>query len=228
MPTPEEFSQQAFHERRHGAANAPRPPSLDQSFDRSQAIARGDALPADWYQDQALVKHMAQMARYLSDAFRGMTIVATEPAHAVPAFWSEPVDVFGSHTFAASVATDWITVASYTTRTGRWARVEEYGVDVVIGNGTYDYASGDLEFRLLLGGQPVPSLSNFTEHRGSTLQPRKTFFVSSGENETRLIQFQCRKVDAGNTDEQVVTANFRGWNWRPDNNFEGPKVSQAS
>ena len=228
MPTPEEFNQQAFSERRQGAASAPRPPSLDQSFERSQAIARGDALPTDWYQDQAVIKHMAQMARYLADAFRGMTIVATEPAHAVPAFWSEPVDIFGTQTFAGSAATDWTTVASYITRTGRWARVEEYGIDVVDEGGVYDYSTGVLEFRILLGGQPVPSLSGFTEHRGSTLQPRKTFFVSSGENETRLIQFQCRKVDAANQNEQVVTANFRGWNWRPDNNFEGPKVSQAS
>ena len=225
MPTPEEMKSKAFAN--HQKAG-PRPPSLEQSFDRSQAIARGDALPPDWYQDQALRKHFESLARYLSDAFRGMTIVATEPAHAVPAFWSQPLDVFGSAEFAGSSLVDWTTIAEFTTQTGRWARVAQYGLDVDDDGGTYDYSSGVLEFRFLLGANPVPSLSNFTEHRGSTLQPRDTYFTSSGENDTAHIQFQGRKVDAGNQNVQTVTANFRGWTWRPDNNYEGPKVSQAS
>lgn len=216
---------QGFVERPQGA---PRPPSLDQSAERSRAIARGDALPPDWYRDQAMVQHFAKLASYLADAFSGMTIVATEPAHAVPAFWSEPLDIFGEHEFAGSAATDWVTVASFTTRSGRWARIAQYGIDVVDSGGTYDYSSGDLEFRFLLGNNPVPSLAGFTEHRGSTLQPRDTYFISSGENDTRLIQFQCKKADATNANTQKVTLNFRGWTWRPDNNYEGPKVSQAS
>jgi hypothetical protein len=71
----------------------------------------------------------------------------------------------------------------------------------------------------------VTGFEQFTEHRGSTQRPRNTYFVSNGENNTRLIQFQARRLIAS-PDPLTVTLNFRGWTWRPLNNYEGPKSSQ--
>jgi hypothetical protein len=172
------------------------------------------------------VEERQRVANFLSQvlqAIQNLNITAAQPAHDVPAFWSQPVDRFGTLVVAPGAAsTTWTTVASYTTGPGRWTRVESYGQDV---DNTYAY-NGSLSFRFMMGGQAVTNLEKFTEHRGSAARPRRTFFLSNGDNDTRLIEFQVQRTLLTAVPYTVVLS-FGGWTWRPLNTYEGPKASQA-
>ena len=195
--------------------------------DRLRRVAQGDgpAQPDSLFTEQEKKRAQVFLSQLLR-AFQNINFTASQPAHDVPGFWSDPVDIFGQVNFPAATITDWTDVATFVTRPGRWARIEQYGQDVsdLLSGDAFPY-DGTLQFRMLMGGQTVPGLNTYTEQRGSAARPRDTFFLSNGDNDTATIKFQCRRAIAS-PDPLTVTLNFRGWTWRALNNYEGPKASQ--
>ncbi len=112
------------------------------------------------------------------------------------------------------------TVVSFTCPPGRWARIEQYGVNVLDPAYTYD-GSILWAFRGPQGNYLDQGMSNWGEQRGSMVFPRKTVIILQEE---QTLNFQVRRaVAAGGA--QTVQMGFRGWTWRLRNNYEGTQAS---
>ncbi len=165
--------------------------------------------PADRARAAALVQELAKL-------LRNTNITASLPAHDSPGLWSLPIDLSASFALPSAVG-PYTTVLSYKVPSGRWARIESYGVDVG-GGFTYD---GSILWRIRVDGLNVPDLADWGQHRGTIVQPRNTFFLVPPD---KTVIFQVRRAVAGIATSQVVMA-LLGYTWRLRRNDEGTKAS---
>jgi len=156
----------------------------------------------------ALVRKFAQWSR-------NTNITAALPAHSAPGYWSEPIDLSDRYSLPAAVG-DYVTVLSYTAPEGRYGRIAAYGFDVA--SFTYD---GSILWQIVLNGQPVYSLQNIANHRGSMVQPAPTFIIVP---QGQTVQFQVRRAVAAGGDSDV-DMKLQGWDWSLRKNAEGTKSS---
>ncbi len=174
--------------------------------------------------DQAeIARHTMTPEKGLVDemvkALRNFNFTVGLPAHIRPHIWSNPVDVSGSVALQAAVS-QYQTVATFTCPPGRWARIEQYGVNVL--DPTYTYDGSILwAFRGPQGAYLDQGMSNWGEQRGSMVFPRKTFVILQ---EGQTLDFQVRRAVAAGA-PQNVQMGFRGWTWRLRNNYEGTQAS---
>src|SRR5882757_382320 len=68
---------------------------------------------------------------------RNTNFTASEPAHAQPMLWSDPIDLSDTYTLPAAASPTYTPVISYVVPPGRYARISGYGFDVS-GGFTYD------------------------------------------------------------------------------------------
>jgi hypothetical protein len=157
----------------------------------------------------AVVDRIAKIAR-------NTNFTAALPAYTAPGYWSNNIDESDTVLMAAAV-TPYQTVLEYTAPPSRYGFVNAYGFDVQDPTYTYD---GTLQWRMVLNGVPVQSLLDFGEHRGSMVQPAKTFIVvPMGQK----LQFQIqRTLAAGGA--LSVAMKFKGWDWLLRKNAEGTKA----
>lgn len=147
---------------------------------------------------------------------RNTNFTASEPAHAQPMLWSDPIDLSANYVLPAAVG-PYASVLSFIVPSGRYARINGYGVQVG-GGFTYD---GSILWRITVNGLAVPSLLDWGEQRGTIAIPRQTFIVVPQDQK---ISFDVRRaVAAGGTSD--VTMALKGWTWRLRKNFEGTKSS---
>jgi hypothetical protein len=165
--------------------------------------------PADRARADALVQRLATL-------LRNTNITASLPAHSEPGLWSDPIDLSASYSLPAAVGA-YTTVLSFAVPSGRWARIDAYGFDVG-GGFTYD---GSILWRLQVNGVNVPGLQPWGEHRGSLVQPRKTFFLVP---QSQTVTFQVKRAVAAGS-PSTVTMALLGWMWRLRRNDEGTKAS---
>ena len=166
----------------------------------------------------------ALLLQQLSALLQNTNITASQPAHNAPNLWSTPVDLSGQVTVPA-IVTPYLPVISFRAPPGRWVRISGYGEDV---NGNYTY-DGSLLWQISKNGQPVQTISDFAEHRGTVIRPRDTFILLNGNNGDSngggdLITFSVRRAVAAGAPNQVSMALI-GWSWRPRNDYEGTKAS---
>jgi hypothetical protein len=179
----------------------------------------GPGVPQLPPEQQAIVD--ALWARFVKWT-RNTNFTASEPAHAQPMLWSEPIDLSDTYTLAtaADPAGVYHTVLEYTAPSGRWARINAYGYDVD-GGFTYD---DSILWQITVNGLAVPSMNGFGEHRGTVAIPRQTFIIVP-ENQTVRFNVQ-RAVAAGGTNDIVMA--MQGWSWRLRKDYEGTKASVAA
>lgn len=159
----------------------------------------------------------------LARLMRNTNITAALPAHVSPTIWSTPVDLSARVSIpAAAAAPDvWQDIITYTVPRGRYARISEYGYEV--DDAAYVY-NGGIQFRILVGGRPVPTLDNFVEQRGTPVRPRETVILVP-ENEQ--IKFQARRAVAA-VGAQDLIAVLVGWTWRLRNTYEGTRAATTA
>lgn len=201
-----------------------------QGRDRMRAIAQQDPIgsataeqtmaaqfasfsKADRARASALVQELAKL-------LRNTNITASQPANAKPSFWAEPIDLSAQIVVPAAVGL-YTAVVNYVVPPGRYARIDAYGFDVAGGAYAYD---GSLLWRMLVNGNPVYSLNNIAEHRGSIVQPRKTYFLAK---EDFTVSFQVRRAVAALATDAVTMA-FTGWIWPLRRNAEGTKAATTA
>ncbi len=181
-----------------------------------EGAAKGTLAPAPLLtpEQQALVDAVIYK---LAKIARNTNFTMQLPAHSQPMYWSNNIDLSDTVTMAAAVSA-YQTVLQYTAPDSRYGRISQYGFDVSDPAYTYD---GTLQWRMVLNGQPVQSLLDFSEHRGSMVQPADTFIIVP---QGQTIQFQVRRTSAagGSLD---VAMKLKGWDWLLRNNNEGTKAS---
>jgi hypothetical protein len=129
------------------------------------------------------------------------------------------VDLSDSAVVPAAVQAQYVPVVEFTCPPGRWARIEQYGVNVL--DPAYTYNDSILWAFRLQGRFLDQGMSNWGEQRGTMVFPRKTIIIVQ---EGQLLQFMVRRaVAAGGP--QTVQMGFRGWTWRLRNNYEGTQAS---
>lgn len=166
----------------------------------------------------------ALLLQQLSALIQNTNITVSQPAHNAPNLWSTPVDLSGQVTVPANV-TVYLPVITFRAPPGRWVRINGYGVDA---SGNYGYA-GSLLWQISKNGQPVQTLDNWAEHRGTVIRPRDTFILLNGNNGSSngggdIITFSVRRAVAAGAPNQVSMA-LVGYTWRPRNDYEGTKAS---
>ncbi len=199
-------------------------PGVESRDDYAQQLMRGQApmlgqgsAPLD---PKELPRARA-LARILSQLIQNTNVTAALPAHVQPPLWSTPVDLSATVTLPAAVG-QYQTVLAYTVPQGRWARIEGYGVDVPQTPAfTYD---GSILWQIAVNGNPVPTLDNWGEHRGSVIQPANTVIVL---RENDRVTFNVRRAVAAAGTSRVVMA-LRGWQWLLRYNYEGTKAVLTS
>ena len=157
----------------------------------------------------AVVDRLAKIAR-------NTNFTASEPAHAVPTYWSNNIDLSDTVSLPGAVSA-YQTVLTYKAPPSRYARISAYGFDV---NNSYTY-DGTLQWRFILNGVPVQDLLDIVEHRGSMVQPADTFIVVPMD-QTLLFQVR-RTLAAGGAFS--VNMKVKGWDWPLRVNSEGTKAS---
>jgi hypothetical protein len=170
--------------------------------------------------EQAKVRALALV---MGKMMRQVNLTTADPAHVSPTVWSEPVDESARVSIPAAAALPgvWQDVITLEIPKGRWARIEGYGYSVEDPAYTYD---GGIQFRILVNGNPVPSLSTFTEQRGTPINPRKVFFLATSQQQ---IKFQARRAVAA-AGAQDLVAVLTGWTWILRNTFEGTRAATTA
>lgn len=184
------------------------PGSVEAIADMQRQLAR--LSPADRARAAALTAELAKL-------IRNTNITASQPAHAEPDIWSMPIDLSATVTVAAAVSAAYTTVIAYTVPSGFYARINGYGFDV---DGGYAY-DGSLLWRIQINGSNAPNLQPWAEHRGTVVQPRKTFLIVP---QTQRVTFQVRRAVLAGA-PSVVAMALTGWTWRLRRNDEGTKAS---
>jgi hypothetical protein len=159
------------------------------------------------------------MAAALVQALRQYNFTVGLPAHIRPHIWSDSIDVSGSVTLGAAVS-QYQQVVTFTCPPGRWARIEQYGVNVLDPAYTYD-GSILWGFRGPQGRYLDQGMSDWGEQRGSMVFPRKTVIILQ---EGQKLDFMVKRAAAA-AGAQDVQMGFRGWTWRLRNNYEGTQAS---
>lgn len=158
------------------------------------------------------------LANEMLRLFRRVAFTAAPPAHIRPHIWSDPIDLSAQVTVPAAVQANYVAAVSFTCPPGRWARIEQYGVNVLDPAYTYD---GSILWAFRLQGRFLDQgMSNWGEQRGTMVFPRKTVIIVQ---EGQTIDFMVKRAVAAA--EQDVQMGFRGWTWRLRNNYEGTQAS---
>jgi len=161
----------------------------------------------------------SKMATELLRRARAVNLTAAPPAHIRPTVWSDSVDLSASIVVPAAVQANPVVAVTFTVPDGRWARIEQYGVNVLDEAYTYD---GSILFYFRQRGRFLDQgMSAWGEQRGTMVFPRKTVIIVQ-EGET--IEFMVRRAVAAGA-PQTVQMGFRGWTWRLRNNYEGTQAS---
>lgn len=156
--------------------------------------------------------------RFIIELQKGY-ITAAPPLHNAPHWFSTPIDISGQTVVPQSV-TDWITICDYRVEIGRRGFITQYGIDVL--ETTYTY-NGGLLWRIIVNGNPVPTLEGFSEHRGSLRNPRNTYIRLL---ERDIICLQVRRAVAS-TQQNTVYGALIGWSGRPRRDYDGSLASIA-
>lgn len=186
-----------------------------------------DAVPADTraFRDrEAIAQHGPPGAR-LTDALLNMirkaVITTAEPAHLASPVWGAPIDLSARVTVPAAV-TPYVTVVSFIVPPGRWASIQQYGVNVIDPTYTYD---GSLLWRFRVNGLNLgDGLTDWGQQRGSIVNPRNISKSPIILREGWLIEFQVERAVVAAA-PQDVEMTFIGHTWRLRNNYEGTAAS---
>ena len=202
-------------------------PGIDQRGG-FRTIAQGEASipspgPNPLLSDQDRAR-AALLLQQLSALLQNTNITTSQPAHNAPNLWSTPVDLSGQIVVPAIVGV-YRPVITFRAPPGRWVRITGYGVDV---DGAFTY-NGSLLWQISKNGQPVQTLSDWGEHRGSVIRPRDTFILLNGNNGDSngggdIITFSVKRAVAAGGPNTVSMA-LLGYTWRPRNDYEGTKAS---
>ena len=166
----------------------------------------------------------ALMIKELTALLQNTNLTASLPAYNEPHLWSTPVDLSAQFSLPAAVG-DYQTVITYQVQPGRWARIDGYGVDVADPAFTYD---GSILWRIRKNGINVETLADWGQHRGSVIQPRKTFILGNGDNGSGdVFTFEVRRAVAAGA-PTVINMALVGYTFRPRFNYEGTKVGITS
>lgn len=165
--------------------------------------------------DEARIRKLAE--RFIIELQKGY-ITAAPPLHNAPHWFSTPIDIVGSVTVPATL-TDWLFVCSYRVEPGRRGFITKYGVDV---RPVFSYTGG-LVWRITVNGNPVPTLEEFFEHRGSLLHPRSTYIRLL---ERDIVRIEVRRAVA-DTMSHTVFGTLIGWSGRPRRDYDGSLASIA-
>jgi hypothetical protein len=157
----------------------------------------------------------------LANFFYNTQMTAALPAHNAPTNWSSPVDRSGVVTIPAAADLNWTTICEYDVGPGRWMRIEGYGINVRTPGYTYD---GSLIWRLLVNGNPLPTLEGFAEQRGTLVTPRRIFALAQQDQRVTL---QVRRAVASVAPD-VVEGCFTGYIWRLRNDYDGTRASVSA
>ncbi len=210
-------------------SQSPQPPSGYRpgqedrgDFRRIFQQEHGDASKPSLLSDADMAR-VEYLLRRISALFQNTNITASLPAHSTPDPWATPIDLSALFVLPAVVGA-YTTVISYRASPGRWARISGYGVDV---DGAFAYDDSIL-WRVTKNGNPVPTLSDWGQHRGSIANLRDTFILLNGDlNEGEIVTFDVRRAVAAGGPSNVSMA-LHGWTWRPRFNYEGTKASITS
>ena len=159
-----------------------------------------------------------ELGAELMNLLRRTNITAGLPAHIRPPVWNDPIDLSATVTVPAAVG-PYVTAVSFTVPAGHWARIEQYGVNVLDPSYTYD---GSILWAMRVNGRMLDQgMSDWGEQRGTMIFPRKTTFLAYEEQNIDMMV--RRAVAAGGA--QDVQMGFRGWTWRLRNNYECTQAS---
>ncbi len=160
-----------------------------------------------------------ELATELMNLMRRTNITAGLPAHIRPPVWNDPIDLSATVEVPAAVQADYVTAVSFTVPPGHWARIEQYGVNVLDPAYTYD---GSILWAMRVNGRFLDQgMTDWGEQRGTMIFPRKTTFLAYEEQN---IDFMVKRAVAAGA-PQDVQMGFRGWTWRLRNNYEGTQAS---
>lgn len=165
--------------------------------------------------EEARLRYLAE--RFIVELQKGY-ITAAPPLHNAPHWFSTPIDISGQVVMPTAV-TDWTTICEYQVEVGRRGFITQYGVDVDQG---FSY-NGMLRWRITVNGNPVPTLEEFSEHRGSLRSPRRTYIRLM---ERDIVRLQVRRT-AVNTFQYTVFGALIGWTGRPRRDYDGSLASIA-
>jgi hypothetical protein len=174
-------------------------------------------------EDQERDPFFRALTKELDQWLATATITTTLPAHNAQPYWSLPIDVSSSVTMAAAVQAPnvWTTALTYTAPTGWFGRISGYGVNVR--DATYTWNSS-LIWRILVNGQPVPSLANWGQQRGTIYQPRETYILVRPE---QRLDFQVRRDVTWGGAAQIVEHALVGYSYSPRTQVDGSRSSMV-
>lgn len=187
-----------------------------QALHHSQG-QRGLGEVDDQEQDPFFRKLIKELDQFLATA----SITTMLPAHNAQPYWSLPIDLSTSVTMAAAVqgADVWTTALTYTAPPGWYGRITGYGVNVR--DATYTWNSS-LIWRILVNGNPVASLANWGQQRGTIYQPRETFILVRPD---QRLDFQVRRDVTWGGSAQVVEHALVGYSYSPRTQVDGSRSS---
>lgn len=160
------------------------------------------------------VRKLAEV--FISELQKGY-ITAAPPLHNAPHWFSTPIDLSGQLT--VSSVTPWTPLCTYKVEPGRRGFIHQYGVDVL--DPSYPY-NGVILWRITVNGNPVPTLEEFAEHRGSLVHPRTTYIrLQEGD----VVRLETRRTNSGS--QHVVFGALIGWVGKPRRDYDGSLASLA-